>query len=86
MQVVTVVKLKNNTVEELHAFNGDGHEDVSKAESKFIELGKSIDPSIPEQDWEILVSDGHIEHGEYAVNLVWAENQITTLAVIERKV
>jgi len=91
MQVITVIKLKNNTVEELHAYNGDGHEEVAKAEAKFIELGKSIyrnpyqPPSgkqhLTDEEWEMVVQDGHIEVGEDAVNLVWASNQITTLAV-----
>jgi len=87
MQVLTVVRINKttNSIGNMYAFNGAGHEDVAKAEAKFVEECKALNVAgfshFTKEDWDGHVENGYFNHGNTSIQLCWSTNQITTLAV-----
>ena len=72
MQIISVIKLKDNCVEFISSFNGDGHEETAKAEKLFKDSVAHLNPQIPVGDLDSYVEDGHYEVGDHAINLCWS--------------
>jgi len=88
MQIITVVRINKTTsaIGNMYAFNGDGHEEASKAEAKFLELCKDLNDfsHLTQEDWDGHVENGYFNHGNTSIQICWSTNQVYTGALNER--